>query len=199
MLLALALLTQTAPDTTTYNLATACSRAAFLVGEQQHANPLDTLSYQGSYLLLAAEADPQGKPVMKRFVEITKAEPANLSPDEARTTILQCDTRFPMVRKAEVTLPRDPFERDMICFTATMLMHGVAQQASAVTGDTAEPLRWDRMSRIFGNRLTDEALADHGIRGEQAMDAQVEKETLAALHLGNFHAISIACEKSPTG
>jgi len=194
MLITLALMMQTASlDADPAKAALTCAMAVAVADASQ--GPMRVTSQVSHLVMQAANADPGTKPFLDRVGELTdKAGAGNQTAEKAKALMPECDRRFPLARaSATVRLPRDPFDRDVMCFGVLAMLQGAAKQLEEDSGD-ASPL--DKIETAFApisDRLTDDALKAHGIASETGFTLAMGNQLKASLALGNAESVARAC------
>lgn len=193
MLVVAALLAQAAV-TLPVNLKDASMRCSQVVavadGNDSHMRRSAQVSY---FMMLAAKADPAGKPFLDRVNDLVPQPDETLS-KTAPVLIKQCDQRFPLARsQAPVKLPSDPFQRDVMCFGTLALLQGAAQQMEEDFQDSAPLTRVKAVFEPLAARMTDDLLTKHGMNDEKAFTTYMGDRLKDSLALGNPESVGKAC------
>lgn len=83
----------------------------------------------------------------KAFADSAKVPPSDIAPLSR-----QCSARFPLVDRTTVTLPSDPFQRDLTCMGGIALAAGLAAARDKRTGGN-EAAPFDASAKPFIARL----------------------------------------------
>lgn len=189
------LLAQTATlPTDTFDAAKICARATVIANTGQKS-PLHLTSQYVFYMTHAARANSGGQALMDRLKELSSATPAGeMSEAESRTLTAACEKRF--ARPQTVTaaqLPKDGFQRDVMCFSMLSLLQGAAQEVKTSSGDDASLARIEAALNPLLVRLTDEELTKRGLDGDDKFLKLLGDQLAASLALGEPIAVAAAC------
>jgi len=194
MLIVLALIAQTTPLNAEAQKALACASAVAVPFMSNENVPLLTLTAQYTYFTMAAaKADPGSGPFNERVNALSAAAQALPVPGaaEAATLLAECDRLYPAARRTRnAALPADPYERDLACHGAAVVMEGGAM-ALAQQGKPEYQGRYKGMYDYFGNRLAT-AFTERKLDGP-GIGREVDKGMLISLTLGNTEAIANSC------
>jgi hypothetical protein len=198
ILLALAALAQ-APDAAAAVAARDHAMTCAVVSVVDAGLPTVTLaSYISYYAMIAARADPQGKPFMQRAEELMDGMSAYAEPwrDGANRRgvpglLAECDRRYPLARSSgSATLPVDLSERDLLCFSILNIARGMGDGAPPGTAPTISQSTEVSLPRrddlLLGRRA--EARVD-----DATMEARATQLLAASTQIGNAETISRAC------
>jgi hypothetical protein len=194
MLIAAALI-QAAPtlEADPYQAALQC-RQAIVTGIQ--SLPIE-ISAQFSYFTMAAARAMPGESgyfERMRAVMAPNVGPAQLAPEVARALVVACDQRFPLARRTgPVTLPTDPFQRDLMCAGVTSTLSGTARGYGERTGDVAPFRRLQSLTMRF-QALVMTGMAERGMTDPSAQRRAIGEAMFASLDIGNQDVIANACE-----
>jgi len=172
-------------------VAAAEGRAA---NPQQVSAPL-SFERQGQiihYALLAgAEGDHFSHNTAAAVVERMQAIQEDVTDGKWQALIQPCQAAFPQADPAQpVTLPRDPLEAEMGCYTLSKFM----MRALAAQGNAYEEqlVRFGALGRALDPKIA-RALDRRGIRSEGARQAQSDAALATAAKIGSPAKVMDAC------
>lgn len=129
--------------------------------------------------------------------ELAGLPPPNLESlaTDAPQLLPLCAGRYPLISsKRAITLPADPFARDMQCFALTSYMAGVAESELEDSGESPFGKRVAALAEKLSAGLTEERLKSAGIADEAAMQGLFARSLRDVSPLGNPMKVLEACE-----
>lgn len=198
MLLALALLAQTAPTLETDNARAGLTCAMAVSVGETNAPPIRLTAQVSAFMMEAAKASPNGKPFLDRVTELSNEDSRTLPSLEAAKALLPlCDKRFPLARaNGTATLPTDSFRRDLMCLGTLSLLLGAAQELEKQNGDAGPLDKIQSALAPVSDRLNDDVVTAHGIADEKQFANAMGEQVKASLALGNVEVVARACGAS---
>lgn len=198
ILLTLAALAQ-APSVAANTRETAMTCAAATAVAAGEASVRVTV--QASYhAMMAARADPQGKPFAERYAELMGQlsqyaqpfQPGGEMQGRAAQVTSDCDRIHPLARStAPARLPADPFDRDLMCLGVVSFLEGMGRDSApggAPTHDEALAAQ-----NAYINRLPDTRTQAGGLRDTDAVTRRVGDLLGRSVDLGNSEMVARAC------
>lgn len=195
MLLALAMLAQDVPINAEASEALTCARA---VTADYPANPdaAATVMLQSLYFVMrGANADPvKGRRFLDRAGDIGPRVAEDVpAAAEIPAILARCDKSHPLARStARVTLPADPFARDLLCIAVASYVIGALDGASLPGG--IPELR--RVQGVYFTRVSDNRLEQHGLSTAEEITDAMDAAMRGSLKLGNMEQINKACAEA---
>jgi hypothetical protein len=114
---------------------------------------------------------------------------------DAQTLLPQCASRYPLISsKRLVTLPADPFTREMQCFALTSYLAGMAESELEDSGESPFGKRVGALADRLAAKLTEERAKAAGIADEAGMIRQFSLALRDISPLGNPMKVLEACE-----
>lgn len=110
--------------------------------------------------------------------------------------LAECDRRFPLARRRDVTLPPERGQRDLMCMAVWRVIEGFAATLPAVGGDVEELKRLSALGPAIKARVSRDDLARHGGDSEAKIAELLDNQYNATLNFGNVEAVARACEAS---
>jgi len=195
MLFALALMAQDVTLNADATQAIGCGRAVIAASPSRSENAVTPMLQAVYFMMIAAQADP-GKDG-KRFLERTSdVAPSIFQKGGAQTPLAACDKRYPMARStAQVKLPANAFDRDMMCAAASSYAFGILSGAGI--GDKVKD--YERVQQGFVARIPDDVLKAHGISTEDTIIGAMDNALRGTLRVGNLEMIMQACTRELDG
>lgn len=197
MLLLLAALVQAPPtlDTGQFDAARTCARVS-LVHDFETGNTITAMAAHSTYFVIAAAAaNPAGKSVQHRILELNNEITEDHHHDPADAALYpQCGIRFPHSRNdISVILPDNAVDRAGLCAIGAGMMTGMSKAAAERTGDHAEETRARTIAVYYTKNLHKE-LAARGIDTAEKLNAVVDQQLAKTVELGTLSAIENSCE-----
>lgn len=174
-----------------------CFYAAVLNGRAQS----EAVAEATWFLFDAARRATTDKPdsFVEKVEELVGLTPPNLETlaSDAPQLLPLCASRYPLISsKRTVTLPADPFTRDMQCYALTGYMVGMTESELEDSGESPFGKRMTALSEKLAARLTPERYIAAGFTEEQAMQALFARSLRDVSPLGNLMNVLSACEAS---
>lgn len=114
---------------------------------------------------------------------------------DALQLLPQCAARYPLISsKRVVTLPADPFTREMQCFALTSYLAGMAESELEDSGESPFGKRVGALADRLAAKLTEERAKAAGIADADAMQRQFSLSLRDISPLGNPMKVLEACE-----
>lgn len=146
----------------------------------------------------ATNASPDA--FITKVEELAGLPPPNLESlaTDAPQLLPLCAARYPLISsKRSVTLPSDPFARDMQCFALTSYLAGVAESELEDGGEGPFGKRVATLADTLAARLTEERVKAAGITDDAAMTGLFARSLREVGPLGNPMNVLSACEAIP--
>lgn len=114
---------------------------------------------------------------------------------DAPALVPLCAARYPLISsKRVVTLPADPFTREMQCFALTSYLAGMAESELEDSGESPFGQRVGALADRLAAKLTEERAKAAGIADAEAMQRQFSLSLRDISPLGNPMKVLEACE-----
>lgn len=114
---------------------------------------------------------------------------------DAPALVPLCGARFPLISsKRAITLPADPFQREMQCFALTSYLAGMAESELEDSGESPFGQRVGALADRLAAKLTEERAKAAGIADAEAMQRQFSLSLREVSPLGNPVKVLEACE-----
>jgi len=197
MLLPLALLAQTATlPAGTVEAARTCAAIEFRsVGDPPSL--ADLVRYFHLVFVAARTTRGTGRMLDHVPAELAIIQPRALAGSDDMALRSECRQRFPQTWATQAVLPKDDFDRGVMCVAAVATIGGLANSV----GDSAAERRW----RVLNDRLitlpvlTNQQQHRRGIMSSEAARTNSDRMLQVSLDLGNTLTVATACEVAYPG
>ncbi|AOG00307.1 MAG: hypothetical protein ACT6R2_08670 [Blastomonas fulva] len=134
---------------------------------------------------------------VEKVEELVGLTPPNLETlaTDAPQLLPLCAARYPLISsKRTITLPADPFTRDMQCYALTGYMAGVAESELEDSGESPFGKRMTALADRLSARLTPERYIEKGHTDEASIQRLFALSLRDISPVGNLMSILTACE-----
>lgn len=134
---------------------------------------------------------------VERLEEVAGLPPPNLDTlaGDAPKLLPLCAGRYPQISsKRAITLPSDPFTRDMQCFALASYLAGMAESELEDAGESPFGQRVGALADRLSARLTEDRAKAAGITDPDAMQRQFTRSLRDIGPAGNPMKVLEACE-----
>lgn len=137
---------------------------------------------------------------VERLEELAGLPPPNLESlaSDAPQLLPLCAGRYPLISsKRTITLPADPFTREMQCFALTSYLAGMAESELEDSGESPFGKRVGALADTLSARLTEDRAKAAGITDAKAMEGLFARSLRDISPIGNPIKVLEACETMP--
>lgn len=182
----------------TRDAAMNCAAATFVTAGELNVRLMSVANY---YVMHAASADPQGKPIIYRFHELMGQLPDYATPmvdggsmaGRGPAIVQECERVYPQARATDPTpLPEDRLERDLLCLGIVTFVEGAGRD-SRPTGGAPTHEEIVAAQEAFRARLPDSRTEAAGLPDEAAVTLRLFELIVGSIRLGNTEAVSRSC------
>jgi hypothetical protein len=172
-----------------------CFYAAVVTG----GGKIEAAAEASWFLFDLTRQQTEGSPetFVDRLEEAAGLPPPNIDTlaADAPALVPLCASRYPLISsKRVVTLPSDPFTREMQCFALTSYLAGMAESELEDSGESAFGKRVAALADTLAARLTEDRAKAAGIADAAAMQQVFARSLRDISPLGNPMKVLEACE-----